>query len=280
MTMPDSTHSAATPSSSAPRFDVPALKRAFDDDGYFVLRGAVSQDELKSVETRMFDAFDDWKRSTAKFEGGGMVSGHLNCYPGSVARGVLSDLASTGTLDMLQSIYPTDTQAIRLGCNFNLPGSVEQHYHIDGIFLDNYLIVNVAVVDTDLVNGAIDIIPKTHKRFYKYWEFAAQRVSRGSTRIQMSRGDVLVRQATLWHRGMPNKSQKARPMLAITLGEKGVNNPDPFAYAGGNIEFQKNWFSSSLLGRVRERTTVMAPITYSAYRFARSLVGNKGYASF
>jgi hypothetical protein len=34
-----------------------------------------------------------------------------------------------------------------------------------------------------------------------------------------------------------------------------------------------------LLGRLRERTTVHAPITYAAYRFARSLIGNKGYDS-
>ena len=69
-------------------------------------------------------------------------------------------------------------------------------------------------------------------------------------------------------------------MLALTLGEKEVNNADPFAYNDGNIEFQANWFKTDLLGQIRERTTVMAPITYSAYRFAHSLVSDKGYASF
>jgi hypothetical protein len=91
---------------------------------------------------------------------------------------------------------------------------------------------------------------------------------------------VLVRLSTVWHRGMPNNSQRARPMLALTLGEKEVNNADPFAYRDGQTEFQANWFKTDLLGQIRERTTVMAPITYSAYRFARSLIGNKGYASF
>jgi ectoine hydroxylase-related dioxygenase (phytanoyl-CoA dioxygenase family) len=136
------------------------------------------------------------------------------------------------------------------------------------------------VVDTRIENGAIDLVPKTHKRFYRYWEFAAGRVYRGSTRIPMSQGDVLIRTSTLWHRGMPNMTKTARPMLAITLGEKGVNNPDPFAYRQGQVEFQTNWFTTSLLGRLRERTTVVAPVTYSAYRFAHSLLSNKGYASF
>jgi hypothetical protein len=64
------------------------------------------------------------------------------------------------------------------------------------------------------------------------------------------------------------------------LGEKGVDTDDPLAYARGQVEFQANWFKTSLLGQLRERTTVMAPITYSAYRFAHSLISNKGYASF
>jgi hypothetical protein len=268
-----------TPASPA-KLDLAAIKRSFTEDGYFVIPSCVSKAELESVEKRMFDAFDDWKRGSERFQGGGLMSGHLNCYPGEVARGVMNELQGNGTLDLLQQLFPYDTKQSRWGCNFNLPGSVEQHYHIDGLFLESYLVVNVAVVDTDLVNGAIDVIPKTHKRFYKYWEFAAGRVSRGSRRLPMSRGDVLVRLSTLWHRGMPNKSNRARPMLALTLGEKEVNNVDPFAYREGKVEFQANWFKTDLLGQIRERTTVMAPITYSAYRFARSLIGNKGYASF
>jgi hypothetical protein len=261
-------------------FDVTTLKRTFDDEGYVILRNVLSRQTLATVNERLTDEYARWQASNASFRGGGLLSGHLNCYPGEVARSVLDELKQKGVVDLAQSLFPTDPKATRSGCNFNLPGSVEQHYHMDGLFLENFLIVNVAVVDTDLQNGAIDVIPKTHKRFYKYWEFATQGVYRGTTRLPMSQGDVLIRISTLWHRGMPNRTQRARPMLAFTMGEKGVNNEDPFAYADGRVEFQTNWFTTSFLGRLRERTTVMAPITYSAYRFARSLVGNKGYASF
>jgi len=269
-----------TPPESRSRFDVAALKRSFEEDGYVVLRNVVSRRELGSVAAQLAREFEQWKQSNAAFQGGGLLSGHLNCYPGEVVRGVYGELRSSGALELAQALFPTEPSAVRLGCNFNLPGSHAQHYHMDGIFLESFLVLNVAVVDTDLVNGAIDVIPKTHKRFYKYWEFASGRVYRGTTRLPMSQGDVLLRTSTLWHRGMPNRSAAARPMLAFTFGEKGVSNPDPFAYAKGRVEFQTNWFTTSLLGRLRERTTVMAPITYSAYRFARSLVGNKGYASF
>jgi len=261
-------------------FDVAQLRRAFAEDGYVVLRGVVSRAALTKMHRALKDEFANWQRSTESFKGGGLMSGHLNCYPGNLAREVFDELGQRGVLALAQQLSPTDPNATRLGLNFNLPGSHAQHYHMDGLYLENFLIVNVAVVDTDLRNGAIDVIPKTHKRFYKYWEFATGRVYRDSKRLCMSAGDVLVRLSTVWHRGMPNRSEQPRPMLAVTLGEKGVDNPDPFAYREGRVEFQTNWFNTSRLGRLRERTFVTAPFTYSAYRFARSLVGNKGYATF
>lgn len=274
----------ATPSAvgnlASQGFDVAQLGRAFAEDGYVVLRGVVSRQALTKMHRALSDEFADWQRSDQSFKGGGLMSGHLNCYPGNSAREVFDELGQRGVLALAQELRPTDPNATRLGLNFNLPGSHPQHYHMDGLYLEDFLIVNVAVVDTDLRNGAIDVIPKTHKRFYKYWEFATERVYRDSKRLCMSAGDVLVRSSTVWHRGMPNRSDQPRPMLAVTLGEKGVDNPDPFAYRDGRVEFQTNWFNTSRLGRLRERTFVTAPITYSAYRFARSLVGNKGYATF
>ena len=44
--------------------------------------------------------------------------------------------------------------------------------------------------------------------------------------------------------------------------------------------FYPNWYKPTRIGRLRERIFVAAPITYSGYRLARSLYGNKGYASF
>lgn len=269
-----------TPSAQGAPFDVAQLKRTFDEEGYVVLRGVVSRAELGKVHSGLTQEFDAWRRREDRFDGGGMLSGHLNCFPGELARGVLNELRSTGTLDLAQALHPTAPTATRVGCNFNLPGSVAQHYHMDGIYLESFLIVNVAVVDTTLENGAIDVIPQTHRRFYRYWEFATGRVYRRSTRLPLSAGDVVMRTSTLWHRGMPNKTQVPRPMLAVTMGEKGVNSADPLTENGGRTQFQTNWFNPSRLGRLREKTTVVAPITYSAYRFAHSLVSNKGYQSF
>lgn len=269
---------ASTPSKAT--LDFPRLQREFAEEGFIVLPGMISKPALAAVQAQLTDAFAVWKKSTESFQGGGLLSGHLNCYPGEAARGIFTELHESGVFELAHALFPTPPTATRLGCNFNLPGSVAQHYHMDGVYLESFLVVNVAVVDTRLENGAIDVVPKTHKRFFRYCEFAARRVYRDATRLPMSAGDVLIRTSTLWHRGMPNRTQTARPMLAFTLGEKGVDTDNPFAFNEGRTQFQTNWFTTSLLGRLRERTTVAAPLTYSAYRFAHSLFSNKGYASF
>jgi hypothetical protein len=214
------------------------------------------------------------------FEGGGGLSGHLNCFPGKESRVVYDELVAKGIVDLVRQLRPEQVDRVRATLNFNLPGSVAQHYHMDGLYLGEFLICNIAVVDTDLVNGAIDVLPGTNREFYKFWRYALERKYKLTTRIPMSQGDIVLRLSTLWHRGMPNRSTTPRPMMAITFGETDDPSADPFAVNGGEIEFYPNWYNTNRLGQLRERTFVTAPITYSAYRFVRSLYGNKGYESF
>ena len=57
----------------------------------------------------------------------------------------------------------------------------------------------------------IDVLPGTHRRFYKFWRYAVERKYRLSTRVCLEQGDVVLRMSTLWHRGMPNKTANASP---------------------------------------------------------------------
>jgi len=155
---------------------------------------------------------------------------------------------------------------------------VAQHYHIDGYFSTPHYICTVAVIDTDLRNGALDVLPGTNQRFYKFWQYAVRRTYRSTTRVPMKAGDVIVRVSTLWHRGMPNHSEDMRPQLTFTFGEPSAPVGDPFLEHGGRITFEPNWFKTDRKGQVREWLFVKAPFSYSTYRFMRSLFGNKGYA--
>ncbi|MCU1504875.1 MAG: kanJ [Ilumatobacteraceae bacterium] len=253
--------------------------QALDEVGFVVLPGLVDPGALDKLHRVVDDGFTNGMAAGPLFEGGGFFSGHLNCYPGRGAEFAYDEVRASGVFDMVRLMNPVWADRPRVTLNYNMPGSVAQHYHMDGIYTQDFLICNVAVVDTDLVNGALDVLPGTNREFYPFWKYAVQRKFKDSTRVPLRQGDVVVRRSTLWHRGMPNRSAVARPMLAVTFGEVHEPNVDPFLQNGGEIEFYPNWFRPTRLGRLREKTFVKAPITYSAYRFARSLYGNKGYAS-
>jgi len=257
--------------------DIESLKRSFAEDGYVIFRNVVSPERLTQLHRELRQAFEGARDSGRLFSGGGLISGHLNCSPGEASRFAYEELERRGIVDLVKQLFPKATRLPNVGCNFNLPKSVAQHYHADRNFLDHFMIVNVAVVDTTIENGAIDMLPGTHKKFYKFWRFAMERAYRGSTRIEMKQGDVIVRTSNVWHRGMPNFTDAPRPMLAFTWEDGGTTKPDPFAIEDGKIVFRQNWYRPTALGRLRERTFVTAPITYSAYRFVTSLYGSKGY---
>jgi Phytanoyl-CoA dioxygenase (PhyH) len=253
------------------------LQRSFAEDGYCVIRNVVSRDKLADLHAKVVDEFAHSKRSGGLFSGGGLVSGHLNFSAGEAARFAYQELQDRGIIDLIRAISPQSVREPNVAGNFNLPNSVTQHFHMDRRFTNEFMIANVAVVDTDLVNGAIDVIPGTQKTFYPYWKFALERASQAHKRLPMQAGDVLVRVSNLWHRGMPNHSSVPRPMLAFTWEDGGSVHADPFLFDGGKIVFRPNWFRPSRLGRLRERTFVTAPFTYSAYRIVDSLLNNKSY---
>ncbi len=194
-----------------------------------------------------------------------------------MARFAYEALKDRGVIDLIREISPKSVREPYLGCNLNLPGSVTQQMHMDRTFTNEFMIANISVVDTDLINGATDVVPGSHKRFYKYWQWVLLGKGRAHKRLPSEAGDVLIRVSNLWHRGMPNLSDKPRPMLAFTWEDGGSAEADPFAQNGGKIQFRPNWFAPTRMGRLIERTFVVAPITYNTYRFATSIFSNKSY---
>lgn len=254
-----------------------SLKKSFADNGYFIVRNVVSPEKLSKLHQNIIETFDTAKQTGALFSGGGLMSGHLNCFPGAEARFVYETLQEYGIVDLIREIEPKAVRLPNMGCNLNLPNSVTQHYHADRDFTKAFMIANVAVVDTVVENGAIELIPGTHRKFYKYWRFALERPYRNSIRVPMKQGDVLVRTSNVWHRGMPNRTSVARPMLALTWEDGGCTHDNPFGMEEGKITFRPNWFKPTRLGRLRERIFVSVPLSYSAYRIISSLVEKKGY---
>lgn len=265
------------PASGMSRAELDAYKKAFAEDGYVVIKNVVPRNKLAELHATITAEYTRQKADGTLFDGGGGLSGHLNCFPGEAARFAYEAITERGIVDLIRELSPKSTREPYLGCNLNLPGSVTQQMHMDRTFRNEFMIANISVVDTDLVNGATDVVPGSHMKFYKYWQWALLGKARAHKRLPSEAGDVLVRVSNLWHRGMPNHSSQPRPMLAFTWDGGGSPLADPFAEHDGQIKFYPNWFAPTKMGRLIERTFVTAPITYKTYRFVKSIFSDKSY---
>lgn len=246
------------------------LERTFGAHGYVTLPGVINRTLLANLHVQLIAEYERAKAEGELFAGGGTLSGHLNCFPGANSRNVYEALEERGIIDLVRRLSARSLRLPNVGCNLNLPGSTAQNEHVDGYASTPFLVVNVAVVDTRIDNGAMEIMPGTQQREYKYWELLARRPER--IRLSMSRGDVVIRTSNLWHRGMPNLTSQPRPMLAFTWEDGGSSLPDPFA-AHEQIRFFPNRFRTTWAGRLRETVFVTAPRLSSAARAACSIFG-------
>jgi hypothetical protein len=246
------------------------LSSAFAREGYIRLPNVVSKPRLAALTGELRAEYARSRANGELFSGGGTINGHLNCFPGAQSRFVYDELEQYGVFDFVRSLSPSATRMPNIGCNLNLPGSSAQNPHADGYAASAFLIVNVAPIDTDLENGAMEVTPGTHLREYKYWQYALS--GQPAVRMCMSAGDVIVRSSMLWHRGMPNKSNAVRPMLAFTWENGGSDLADPYTAFGGRITLLPNRYAQNLSGRLRERAFTSVPSLGRGYLFVRSFV--------
>ncbi|HET7539192.1 MAG TPA: phytanoyl-CoA dioxygenase family protein [Polyangiaceae bacterium] len=245
-----------------------SLRKTFADEGYLTFYGVISKPQLTELSQRIGEAYDQQRQEGRLFSGGGTLSGHLNCFPGAASRFVYEQLCKSGIVEIVRGLSPSATRAPNIGCNLNLPGSHAQNEHVDGYASQPFLVVNVAAVDTNLENGAMEILRGTHRAEYKYWQILMERPQR--IRVSMRPGDVVIRTSALWHRGMPNRTEKPRPMLAFTWEDGGSSREDPYDIHGGQITFLPNRFKTDLTSRIREQAFVAMPALGTAYHAVRS----------
>lgn len=245
-----------------------SLRRQFDSEGFVVLRDVIDRSKLADLAAAIRKTYADQVANGAMFRGGGNLSGHLNCFPGEASRFVWEAVRDYGVFDFVQSLSSGPLRLPNIGCNLNLPGSSAQNEHQDGYADTPFMIVNVAAVDTDNVNGATELLVNTHRQVAKYWQLVLQGPER--RRPTLRQGDVVIRTSTLWHRGMPNLSPVPRPMLAFSWEDGGSKQADPYAAHDGKITFLPNRFRTDWKGRLIEQAFVAAPRLGSAVHIARS----------
>lgn len=229
---------------SAEQLSAANLQRAVQavlSDGYVILRDVVDLDHLDSLLPRMTA---DSKRLIAsqKWGGAGRLPGHLQQAPPPLAPFVFRDIvANPFAVQVTHSILGEGVYNRFYNGNTNCPGSQMQPLHADAAPLwpnlrtahpPASLVVNVSLVDVTEDNGSTELWPGTHllslggaRRVDPETE-AQRRVEVPPVRANTAKGSLIIRDARLWHRGMPNLSNQIRHMLAMVHNIHWLARPD------------------------------------------------------
>ncbi len=174
---------------------------AIRKDGYVIIEQVVDHAILDALKTRMDE--DSAKLIEAqKWGGAGRVHGHSQKMLGA---------------GFCCGFYNGNT---------NKPNSTFQPLHADGVHLwgeqdqphpVTQLIINIFPQDTSDKNGSTQIWPGSHLDMRPVTDETEADRRSFSPPIQptLQKGDILIRDSRLWHRGVPNPSDHNRHMIAV-----------------------------------------------------------------
>jgi len=216
-------------------------------EGYVVLEDIVSHAHLDVLRERMDE--DSRKLIAAdKWGGAGRVKGHLQQGPPPFAPYVFCDIvANPFAIQVTRELLGDGVYNSFYNGNTNCPGSGKQPLHRDGGHLWPGLevahpaasvVVNISPMDVSEENGSVELWPGTHLvtsvegRIDEQAEEARRKIV-PPVRGNAKKGSVLIRDIRLWHRGVPNPSDRPRHMIALIHNSRWLQRGKPLKFNNG-----------------------------------------------
>ena len=220
---------------------------AIGRDGYVVIENAVPHEPLDMLREKMDE--DSKVLIDLKLWGGaGGLKGHLQQGPPPFAPFVFREIVAN------PMVIQVNTALLGEGIfnsfyngNTNCPGSGTQPLHRDGPHLwpghepahpTAGVAVNISPLDVTEENGAVELWPGTHLHSFpetvidKETEKTQRKVSPPVSGCA-KKGSVLIRDVRLWHRGVPNRSDRPRHMIALVHCISWYRNRGPLRFNTG-----------------------------------------------
>ncbi len=227
---------------AAGRLTTPHLLEAVTSirrDGFVVLTDVVDPEHLDVVRAQMNE---DSQRLLAenRWGGAGQVKGHLQQGAPPHLPYVFGDIvANPFAIQVSIAVLGEGAYNRFYNGNANCPGSGTQPLHADAPHLwpdltvphpAHALVINVPLLDATEENGATEIWPGTHLLPFNGQHIATD-VAEARRRIVppmqavTHKGSILIRDMRMWHRGVPNRSQEIRHMIAMVHQIKWLQRP-------------------------------------------------------
>ena len=193
---------------------------ALVDDGVVVLEQVIDAGPLDALKERMDRDTAELLEFCASVGGNPRDRGHLQQGPPPVLEFVPSQLvANTYAAQVLSAVLGSGAYCEFYNGNTNCPGSGRQQLHLD----------------VDEHNGAVELWPGSHRVVVptpvRARAIAARRRITPPVRGAMRKGDILLRDSRLWHRGVPNKSTEYRHMIGLVFVSGDVPKRRPLRFA-------------------------------------------------
>lgn len=207
-------------------------------DGITARRGAFTPDWADAMREDIEAAFDEARSREGGAVGRGPNRYYVEIHPEQL-RGFVDLVTHPWVTAVCEAVLGTDYEIVELGFDIPFPGAVAQPWHRDFPMPEvtrreralNSLAFNLTGVDTVEAMGPFEIAPGTQfddepdfehgmfppkERYGRYEERAVRKYPR--------RGDISARSALTIHRGTPNISDTARPVLVLGVDAPGAGN--------------------------------------------------------
>lgn len=245
------------------------LAKNLNKDGYLLVKNFLANNKkfIKYSNEINFLIKKELKKVNIKNYGGSLI-GNINVYPGYYGKKIFKLLEIAGLKKIIKNCTGMNLKNfdILYGGNLNLPKKHNQHFHTDGNYNDQMLIVSIATSDVKTVSGPTEIVLKSHKKKYSYLNFLLSK--KKIKKLLLSKGDLLIRKHNLWHRGTINYSNKLRFQIAFMLFDK--RRMFKKKVFKNRLYFVNNFFGNNLIGKFKEYIYVYLKPIYIIYKLFRS----------
>ncbi|WP_433549768.1 phytanoyl-CoA dioxygenase family protein [Micromonospora zamorensis] len=230
--------SPAHPTSTAPdEVPVEALGDLYRD-GITACRDAFDVAWVDQVGEDVAAAFDEARSRPDGAVGRGPQRWYVEIHPEEL-RGFVELVTQPWVVSVCQAVLGPEYEIVELGFDIPFPGAAMQPWHRDFPMPEETrrqrrltsLAFNLTTVDTVEEMGPFEIAPGTqwdHGADFHHEMFPPRerypRYQQRAVRKYPRRGDISARSALTIHRGTPNVSRSARPVLVLGVDAPGAGN--------------------------------------------------------
>ena len=223
---------------AAETFDAEDVRRGLETEGIIARAGAFPPSWVRQVREDIDLAFEEARSREGGAVGRGPNRWYVEIHPEAL-RGFVGLVDHPWVRAVCETVLGPDYQVVEVGFDTPFPGATLQPWHRDfpsppetweGRRLTS-LAFNLTTVDTTDEMGPLEIAPGTqwergndfdHEQFPPQSEYA--RYEALAQRKYPRVGDISARSALTIHRGTPNRSAVARPVLVLGVDAPGAGN--------------------------------------------------------